>query len=204
MTDLVSGIVVAAPEPGSGEDDLRTSAEAFRQALGGLLEQTAPGEAKRGILRRDPDDGVPTGSDDGMEYLVPAAVYVVGRTDHGAFILAQPDDATITTDAADATNDRIDRVYVIQPDPEQSDTGVARVDVAIGTASSSPALPSIPTGALELGRCTVAAGITDTSEVEFTNLADLVGFAGDPIVSTSDPGVDNVPEGTRWIKPIVS
>jgi hypothetical protein len=98
-----------------------------------------------------------------MSYTVKAGYAVCTRAGQGAYLLGTLVDVVVPTSAADATNDRYDVLYIFQPDPELADTGVARIDVAVGTPSASPATPAVPTGSLVLGRKLVVHGSSNTS-----------------------------------------
>lgn len=85
---------------------------------------------------------------------------------------------TVPTTAAPGSNSRIDIIYVKQNDTASTisaDSGSTQplYGVANGTAAVSPTAPSIPVGAIELARATVAAGATSTngSGVTITNTA---------------------------------
>lgn len=202
MVSIPSGVIVAAPEE---DPDRRTSARAFRRAIAGLLRQSAPGTPVAGILPGpEPDSGRVTGHATLMRYRVQPGVFVIARGDEGAYVLATVDEVELTTSPADSLNPRWDRIFVHQPDPELSDAGQARIDVAVGTPGSIPALPSLPAGSLELARKLVAAGATNTTTgAAFTNLAPITGVNTGVIVSLTDPGATTVPEFTVWIKPII-
>jgi hypothetical protein len=75
---------------------------------------------------------------------------------------------TVNTIAAPGSNSRIDVIYVKQNDTSSTisaDTGTTQpiYGVVNGTAAVSPVAPSIPVGAIELGRATVSAGATSTN-----------------------------------------
>ena len=137
----------------------------MRRILGFLFKQTTPGAPTPGVLvagsgatplfvTTDPAD---------MVYHVSAGLAVTTRT-VGAYLVGTTEDVEVETDPADGTNPRIDRIYIVQPDPELTETGVARIDVVVGTPGASPALPALPAGALELGRKLVPAGASNTDE----------------------------------------
>jgi hypothetical protein len=75
---------------------------------------------------------------------------------------------TVNTIAAPGSNSRIDVIYVKQNDTSSTitaDTGSTQpiYGVANGTAAVSPVAPTLPVGAIELGRATVAVGATSTN-----------------------------------------
>jgi hypothetical protein len=176
MTTIPTGIAVTSET----EAEL-TTPRGHRLALTGLLEQTAPAVAKSGRLYAPSDAGGEplqvSGSASTMEYTVNAGVAAIGRTGQGVYLLGNPEEETFATSAAPGTpgQTRIDRIYIAQPDPELSDTGVARVDVAVGVAGTPGALPDLPAGAMELARKVIAYGATNTdSGAAFTDVAPIV------------------------------
>lgn len=74
--------------------------------------------------------------------------------------------------AAPGSNSRIDVVYVMQRDTASTTSPdsvtQAEVGVITGTAAASPAKPSIPVGAVEIGTVTVSAGVTKTTDAGVT------------------------------------
>lgn len=89
--------------------------------------------------------------------------------------------------AAPASNSRIDVVYVMQRDTASttSPDGVTQGEIGVvtGSAAVSPTKPAIPSGAVEVGSVTVAAGATKTTDAQVT-IATTWGWtsaAGAPI-----------------------
>lgn len=166
MVTIPTGLAINASDPTA-----RTTASGFRQVLATIFKQNAVGSPTVGII---PAPGNPllvtTRSD--MTYDVAAGFAVTTRSGQGAYLVGTPTAVNVTTTAGDASNPRYDRLYIVQPDPELSETGFARIDVAIGTPAATPSLPSLPTGALELARKLVPAGATNTnSGTALTNYA---------------------------------
>lgn len=191
MVEILTGLAINAPL----EAD-RTPPISFRQILASLLKQTAAGVPEVGII---PAPGTPLavqGHASLMQYVVKAGWAVTTRAGKGAYIVGTIADVTIPTAAAHATLPRIDRIYIVQPDPELSETGKARIDVVNGTPASSPTVPALPTGALELARKTIAAGATNTSiGAAFTNLAGMTGLNLGPITAASITDQQNINAG---------
>lgn len=189
MVSVAAGIVIDLNSGGQG-----TTAQGFRRALAVLFKQSAPGVAQPGRL--GPDHFVVTGSPSAMEYKVTGGGLVLVRsTTNGAYLVGVPDTQTVPTDPADGVNPRYDRIYARQPDPLLDGAGVAVsfvIDVAKGTPAASPLLPSLPAGALELGRKLIAAGAVNTqSGAAFTDPAPLTGLnvsAGTLPVSSGGTG----------------
>lgn len=119
-----------------------------------------------------------------------AAMTIHGAT-NGAYIVGSISDVTIDTDAVNGTNPRYDRIYIVQPDPQLSESGVARIGVVCGTAAASPTLPSLPPGALELGRKLVGATATGTNQgAALTNVPIVTGLnVEDSSLKTFNPSV---------------
>jgi hypothetical protein len=158
MVNILTGLAINSDVPGE-----RTPPISFRMILASLLQQTAAGAPVPGIL---PAPGTPLavlGSASAMSYTVKAGYAVTTRASKGAYVVGTPTDVTVPTAAAHSTLPRIDRIYIVQPDPELSETGVARIDVVNGTPASTPTVPALPAGALELARKTIAAGATNTN-----------------------------------------
>ncbi|MCI2959555.1 hypothetical protein MN032_17865 [Agromyces atrinae] len=166
--EIETGLAINTPV---SED--RTTAQSMRRALGSMLKQSAPGEPVKGVLGADHLIVAGTGS---MEYTVGPGYAVCGRSGQGAYILGIVSTVTVPTDPADGINPRVDRIYIVQPDPELSDSGRARIGVAIGAPGATPALPSLPAGALELSRKIIAPLATSTaSGAAFSNVAAVTG-----------------------------
>lgn len=143
----------------------RTTASGFRAVLASLFKQSAPGVPVVGVIP-GPSGTTPllvTTRTTDMTYDVSAGFAVTSRAGQGAYVVGTVSNVNLPTTGGDATNPRYDRIYIVQPDPELSETGQARIDVAQGTPSANPGLPSIPTGALELARKLVPAGAATTS-----------------------------------------
>jgi hypothetical protein len=143
----------------------RAPASAARRILSSFLKQSAPGVPVAGVLAAQagytPLDVLPHASL--MQYTVKAGYAVTLRSGEGGYIVGTQSDVTVPTIAAHATLPRYDVLYIVQPDYEKSETGEARIDVVNGTAASTPTVPSLPAGALELGRKLVPAGATNTT-----------------------------------------
>ena len=158
MVSIPTGLAIATSTPGD-----RTVPSSFRRIMAVLFQQSAAGTPVAGIV---PAPGTPLDVEltAAMEYTVKAGYAVTTRANQGAYLVGTPIDVTVPTDTGHVTYDRWDRLYIVQPDPELSDVGVARIDVAKGTPSGSPALPALPTGALELGRVLVPSGAATTND----------------------------------------
>lgn len=160
MVTIEPGIAINSPVEGQ-----RTPPSAFRRIWSTLLKQTAPGVPVSGVLAAQdgytPLDVLPSATL--MQYTVKAGYAVTLRAGEGGYIVGSYQDVTVSTDPAHASLARYDRIYIVQPDYEKSETGNARIDVVVGTPSSTPGLPDLPTGALELGRKLVPSGATNTT-----------------------------------------
>jgi len=85
----------------------------------------------------------------------------------------------VATTAAPGSNSRIDVIYVQQKEVSEGDTTTeAVIGVLQGTASSSPAAPTLPDGAIELARATVPSGITATTSATITQTAAFTAAIG--------------------------
>lgn len=173
MATIPTGLAISTPVPGD-----RTTPGGFRRALGALFGQSAIGTVTPGIL---PGPGTPltvTTSASAMTYTVSAGFAVTSRTGQGAYIVGTTSNIVLTAPAANATNPRIDIIYIFQPDPELADAGVARIDILSGSPAGSPVAPTLSAGMLELGRKLVPAGAANTSTgTAITNRPAYVGLA---------------------------
>lgn len=171
--------------------DNGTTPKGHRLADGGLLGKTTGGVVRPGVLV-DGMGKVVSGSGAGMSYNVRACQVVCKASDaNGPTIsaidatenIALADDGSTLT--APGSNSRIDVIYAIQ-DLVTADGAVGsgtsnafRVAVKKGNAAGSPGVPEIPTGATELSRTTVAAGISNTAALIFS----------DPVWATANGGI---------------
>lgn len=143
----------------------RATPNDFRRAFAALFKQSAPGVVVAGIIPAPNNPlGVQT-SASAMTYHVNPGFALTTRSGGGAYINGtnDPSGVTLTPPVGNATQPRYDRIFIVQPDPELSETGVSRIGVVSGTPASSPTLPALPTGALELARKLVPAGASNTS-----------------------------------------
>lgn len=121
----------------------------------------------------------------GQSVLVYAGVSVVSRgPTNGPYLACFNTTSTINLDAADATNPRIDVVYVQVNDDAIGDAGStngATMAVVNGTPASSPTAPAIPAGAIPLAqiyRNTVANSGNAISQSNLTDVRTSAGTAG--------------------------
>lgn len=174
MATIPTGLAVNTSVPGD-----RTTASGFRKILAALFAQSAAGVPVPGIIELaglTPLDVVPHATL--MKYTVLAGFAVTTRTSQGAYVVGHILDTELTVPAGDGSNPRIDRIFIVQPDAELAESGVARIDVAVGTPGASPALPAIPTGALELKRKLVPSGAANTTTgTAMTNKAVYTGLS---------------------------
>jgi hypothetical protein len=165
MTAL-TGKYVARDSAGNG-----TTARGARLADAGLLAKNSDGTVRVGVLL-DGQGAVVTGAA-GMSYSVRKHVAVTKASEANGPVLVPNDGVvSVTTDPAPGSNSRWDVIYSLQPlvsgDGGSSTSVAPIIDVAKGTASATPSVPSIPTGALELARVPVPSGTTATSGLTFT------------------------------------
>ncbi|MFD6093643.1 hypothetical protein ACFWGN_16115 [Oerskovia sp. NPDC060338] len=151
-----------------------------RKALAGMVAPLGAVGARPGLL----SGGNVTGTA-GWAYSVPAfhAVLTRGAAD-GVVLMGNDGPVTAPTDPSPTTGARIDIVYVRHADVDAGDpTSAPAVDVARGAASGSPQPPSLPAGALELARATVAATALSTQHagVTITQSALRTALRGTPV-----------------------
>ena len=146
-----------------------------------MTRGTTPVEVRKGIAAQYIRPGVLPGGatplvtgTSGMAYSVGAAPFVTSRgAADGYHLFTNDGTVTIgttgvgsTVPAAPSTGlKRIDIMWVLHPSAgENADTTSQPVfGVSSGTAASTPVAPTIPTGALELARNEMSAGVTSTA-----------------------------------------
>ncbi|AYD87364.1 hypothetical protein SEA_VALENTINIPUFF_69 [Microbacterium phage ValentiniPuff] len=152
----------------------RTTPDSMRHIFGTLFAQTTAGEPVVGRIPAPSAPLVVTGHASLMQYLVTKGYAVTTRAGKGAYIVGTPIDLVVPAAAAHATLPRIDRIYIVQPDPELTEAGLARIDVVTGTPATTPTVPVLPAGALELSRKLIAPGATNTKDgAAFTDVPAL-------------------------------
>lgn len=151
----------------------------------------------------------------GWAYTVHAAHWATSRgASDGVHVWGNDGDITVGTSGVGGTVgvapgpglSRIDVIYALHPsNNENADTtSEPTVAVASGTAASTPIAPSIPTGALELGRNTMTSTATTTASAgnTITQSADRA-FIGGGIFPhrrlTSTTPVDTTPSTTTML-----
>lgn len=162
-----------------------------------------------------------TGSSSGpnMKYVIPAESFATQRGTLAADgLYLWPNDAPVTVDSgspAPSSGKRYDVIWAAHNNAYTSD-GFADADslphlgVTIGTASSTPAVPAAPAGALVLAQSLVGTSIANAAAATITQVAAITtlgpGVAGyvisDANLATA-PGnynvnATNVPGGSGW------
>lgn len=153
-----SGLFVRA------DDTKGTTPIEARQALEGIIPHG-------GVM-----DGLVVSGRSSWAYNVTAGHAAISKGSDGVILFANDSAAVVGTDGEDdtvppapGTGARIDVIYVLHNDVDNADAdSQPRFGVASGTASGSPVAPSIPSGAIELARATVAAGATNTAHANVT------------------------------------
>lgn len=130
-----------------------TPAEA-RLALEGIFHEL-------GVIR-----GLTVSGTSGWAYSVAAGHLVTKRTSgDGVILFANDGPVNFATDPAPGSGSRWDVLWVRHNDVDQADADSdVAYGVAIGTASGSPTVPSLPSGAFELGRALVPSGSANTGD----------------------------------------
>lgn len=123
----------------------------------------------------------------------------------GAVKWANPGTENVATTAAPGSNSRIDIIYAwhreFSLDGVNSDPVIGVIQ---GTAAAIPAAPSLAAfpGAIELGRATVAAGITATTSATITQTATFTAMAGGVLAfrNTTERDAGTYQQGqTGWL-----
>lgn len=105
---------------------------------------------------------------------------------------------TVSLTTADATNPRIDLIYVGTVDTQYGGaSNVVKIDKIIGTPAASPVAPTLPAGsnAIALATVTVAANATSILNANITNVATSYKTMRAEFVRISQ--TDN-PSGSLW------
>jgi hypothetical protein len=153
-----------------------TSPTDARIALGGLMAAGGGGVDVRTGALYGPTVFNVTGTS-GMSYSVSAGVAIASRgASVGPYLGSNDGATTVTTTAAPGSGSRYDVIYLLFADVEQGDADSHAVfGVAHGTASGSPAEPSIPTGAVRIAKALIPSGttrtdtgVTITKDVQYT------------------------------------
>lgn len=135
-------------DPGPLDGLTYSAAEWRREAAMGVMANGAAGGAVGGIRPGDPGLAV---SLVGSAITVTAGVAVCYRTGFGAYLASFPSSTTgLTVSAADATNPRVDLVYLRVWDNAVDGAGLSKADIVYlaGTAAVSPVAPT--PGTLEI------------------------------------------------------
>lgn len=163
-----------------------TTPKGARLATGGLLahDGASPLSIRKGVVF---DGGGPVvAGTAGMSYDVRALVAVtLASAANGPTMVPNDASVNVATDPAPGSGSRVDVIWVRQKlltGDGGSETGnEAEIGVARGAASGSPSAPSIPVGALELARTTVAAGTTATNALTISQTHLWTVGSGAPI-----------------------
>lgn len=151
-----------------------------RKALAGLVAPSGAAGARPGLL----SGGVVVGTT-GWAYAVGAFHAALTRGAADGVVLTGNDGLVhAPCDPAPATGARIDIVYIRHADVDAGDTTSEPViEVAKGATSGSPVAPTLPVGALEIARATVAAGATSTQHagVTISQSAPRTALRGTPL-----------------------
>lgn len=175
-----------------------TSPLEARLALAAMLAKDTNGKARQGVFFDGITDLVAGTA--GMAYSVTRfGLAQVRSAADGAVIVPNDGTVSVATTAAPASNSRIDRIYAWQRDFALDGTNSDPViGVAQGNSAVSPVAPAIPTGAVELARFTVPAGITATTSAVGTQTVPFTAMAGGTVVARTKTELDgwSAPDGS--------
>ena len=146
-----------------------TTPTSARKDIAGLVASAAAFGARPGVL----SGCVVSGTTSGWTYSVSAGHLVTVRSAaDGAMPWGNDAATTVATSAAPVSGSRIDLITASHNDVDNGDADSDPVlGVVQGTAGSPGVAPSLPTGAIELGRCTLAAGAANTQGGTFSSLS---------------------------------
>jgi len=153
-----------------------------RKSLAGLVAPVGSFGGRPGVL----SGGAMSGTT-GWGYSFAAGNFVTSRSVADGVVIWGNDAAvTITCSAAPASNSRIDIGWALHNDVDAGDAdSAATFGVASGTAAAIPVAPSIPAGAIELGRATLSSGAANTQAAVFsTTFVQYTASRGAPIPVT--------------------
>jgi hypothetical protein len=137
-----------------------------RLALAGLVAENSPGAPRSGVLAQTADNpALVTANASSMVYGIAPFEAVINRSAaEGVYILTVSGTTNVATDPSPGTGSRWDIIYIKQNDTDKGDANNLPVlDVAKGTAATSPTKPGIPTGAMALAEARIYAATTGTS-----------------------------------------
>jgi len=160
-----------------------TTPVAARKDIAGLVASTAAFGARPGVI----SGCVVSGTTSGWTYSVSAGHLVTVRSAaDGAMPWGNDAAATVATSAAPASGSRIDLITAYHNDVDNGDGDNDPVlGVVQGTAGSPGVAPSLPTGAIELGRCTLTSGASNTQGGTFSSASvQYTSSRGGPIPVT--------------------
>ena len=151
---------------GTAPNKVGTTPLESRLAMAALVAEYAPGQPRTGVMTQSIDNPAIVGASSGsMTYTVqPCEVVIARAAGDGVYIITVSGTTNIPTDPAPGTGSRWDILYIKQIDTDMGDANNLPVlDVAKGTAATSPTKPAIPTGAIQLAEARIFAGTTTAS-----------------------------------------
>jgi hypothetical protein len=151
---------------GTAPNKVGTTPLESRLAMAALVAEYSPGQPRTGVMTQSIDNPAIVGaSASSMTYTVqPCEVVIARAAGDGVYILTVSGTTNVPTDPAPATGSRWDILYIKQNDVDKGDANNLPVlDVAKGTAATSPTKPAIPTGAMQLAEARIYSGTTAAS-----------------------------------------
>lgn len=141
--------------------------------VGGAGDTADPLKVRGGIVRHASNSLAVTVDGSDVVTIQPGAAVIPGNAvaSGGAYRAALPVVTTGALAARDATNSRIDLVAFRALDPDAVGTHPARtgrIEIITGTPSGTPAVPALPSLAVELARITVPASGGGSASVDAT------------------------------------
>jgi len=118
--------------------------------------------------------------------IIPAATVAAGP-----YIPVNSVVQTLTHNAADPTNPRIDR-WMIQVVDNGNNTSFGQIVIVAGTPAASPSPPAVPTGALSLAQVRINAGVSSFNQANVTDERIYTATAGGIILC---PNMASLPVG---------
>jgi len=120
-----------------------------------------------------------------------AAVIPAATVAAGPYIPVNSAVQTLTHNAADPTNPRIDR-WVVQVVDNGNSTSFGQIIIVQGTAAASPSPPAVPAAGLSLAQIRINAGVSSFAQVNITDERIFTACSGGIMLC---PNMANLPVG---------
>jgi hypothetical protein len=165
---------VAVQSPPFALQNSSHSAALFRQAASSLVLQGGPLGTAEYVVSAQGTPNMSVSVAAGRAWIPGTQVSTISGqhfSTQAMYFVLNDAPATVTISTANATNPRIDVVYVAVQDAYYSGSSNASViGVVTGTPAASPVAPAVPSNAIALAQVAVAANATSITSGNVTNL----------------------------------